>query len=123
MTALAELGGDLPSLSTPRGLASRVGLRPGNNPSAGKRFSGAATRGGKALKRIAREAAAASIRTKRCFKVKFGSLRPRLGCVKSLVAIAHKIIKVMWHVITKKEPCRDDTVDLEALLVKLNLDS
>jgi hypothetical protein len=38
--------------------------------------------------------------------------------VKAFVAIAHKIIKVMWHVITKKEPYRDNTVDLEALLVK-----
>jgi hypothetical protein len=62
--------------------------------------------------------AAAAIKTKRRFKVKFDNLGPRLGCEKALVAIAHKIIKVMWHVITKMEPYRDNAVDLEAHLVQ-----
>lgn len=97
---VAELGPDLSSFSTERHLAAWAGLVPGNNESAGKRLGSRIRKGNPNLKGALVEAAAAAIRTKGSYvRSKYYKLKARMGGRKALVAIAHKLIVAIFHVL------------------------
>ena len=114
------MGGGVSSFRSAGALRSWAGMCPGNNESAGKRMSGRTTYGNRYLKRILCEAAWAATKTDCFFKEKWRSIMPRLKFRKSIVAVGHKMLKVVYHMLTRGEVYRDPTVNLEEIKVRKN---
>ncbi len=105
---LAELGPSLESFPNEKALAKWAGLCPGNNESAGKRYSGKNPVRKHPLKTILVEAAWGAIRVKDTFyAAKFKALSMRRGPKKAIVAIAHKILKAAFFIIKYKQRYRE----------------
>jgi transposase len=97
---LAEIGPTLDAFGTDTALVSWSGLCPGNNESAGKRKSGRSHVRKHHLKTIMIEVAWAAIKKKGSyFKDKYYRLKARRGAKKAIVAIAHRILLGIYHVI------------------------
>jgi transposase len=105
---LAEIGPTLEEFPSAHALASWGGLSPGNNQSGGKRFSGKSPVRKNHLKTIMVEVAWPAIKARGSyFRAKYYSLRARLGPKKAIIAIAHKILKAIYHVIKDKAHFKD----------------
>ena len=105
---LAEIGPTLDSFPTDTALVSWSGLCPGNNESAGKRKSGRSSVRKHHLKTIMIEVAWAAVKKKGSyFKDKYYRLKARLGAKKAIVAIAHRILLGIYHVIKDGAEFRD----------------
>ena len=105
---LSEIGPTLEQFPSSAALVSWSGLCPGNNQSAGKRRSGRSPVRHHHLKTIMVEVAWAAIRKKGSyFRDKFYRLRVRLGHKKALIAIAHRLLTAIYHVIKKEQDFRD----------------
>ena len=84
-------------------LSSWAGISPGNNESAGKRYSGRITPGNKWLKACLTEAAWAASRTKKTYlKARYHRLAARRGKKRALVAVGHKILIMAYHIIKEQ---------------------
>ncbi|WP_252176686.1 IS110 family transposase [Endozoicomonas sp. 4G] len=119
-TLIAEIGDDMEQFGGMKEIASWAGLCPGNNESAGKRKSGRIRKGNKMIKTILCEVANAAIKTKCQFKGKYQSLVIRKGHKRSLIAIAHKLIRVIYTLLKKRKPYIDPDTDYEGLMVRKN---
>lgn len=98
---IAETGADMTRFATAAALASWTGVAPGNNESAGRQLSGATTHGNPWLKSALGDAAAAASRTKGTyFNAYYRRLIRRRGTKRALVAVMHKIIIAVWHMLT-----------------------
>ena len=117
---LVEIGTDMGAFGSADRLASWVGICPGNNESAGKRKSGRVRKGNPYVRRLLCEFAHAASRTRSVFKSKFQSLVVRRGHKRSIIAIAHKILRTVFCMLERNEPFRDSSIDYEALSVKRN---
>lgn len=105
---LAELGSDLTRFPNAKHLASWAGLCPGNNESAGQRQSARTRHGNTALRQALIEAAhAATRRRDTYFHVQFRRLAARRGVNRALVAVAHSLLTVIYHVLTKRQPYQE----------------
>lgn len=97
---LSEVGPTLCAFAVAACLCSWAGVCPGNNESAGKRRSGRSPVRKSNLRTILIEAAWGAVRTKKSYyRAKFFSLRARLGPKKAIMAIAHRLLKAIYHVI------------------------
>lgn len=97
---IAEIGTNVDAFATDHHLTKWAGLCPGNNESAGKRFSGAAAKGNEYLRTALVEAAQAAVRVKGSYyKAKFHRLKARRGYKRAIFAIAHKLLRAAWHMI------------------------
>ncbi|MBK8400048.1 MAG: IS110 family transposase [Propionivibrio sp.] len=117
---LVEIGSDMAAFGTADRLASWVGICPGNNESAGKRKSGRVRKGNLYVRRLLCEFAHAASRTKSVFQSKFKSLIVRRGHKRSIIALAHKILRTIFFMIKRREHYRDSATDYEALSVQRN---
>jgi len=98
---IAEIGVDMTRFATPGHLASWAGLCPGNNESAGKHKSTPTRSGNPWLTSALVEAAWSASRTKGCYLgVRFWRIAKRRGQQRALIAIAHTILIICWHLIT-----------------------
>jgi len=105
---LAEIGPTLDTFPNAASLASWSGLCPGNNESAGKRKSGRSSVMKHHLKTIMIEVAWAAVKKKGSyFKDKYYRLKARRGAKKAIVAIAHRILLGIYHVIKDGVDFRD----------------
>ena len=105
---LAEIGPTLEAFPNADALASWCGLCPGNNKSGGKRFSGKSRVRKNRLKTIMIEIAWPAIKKKGSYyRAKYYALKARLGPKKAIVAVAHRILKAIYHVIKYDAPFRD----------------
>jgi transposase len=105
---LSEIGPTLDKFSSNAALASWSGLCPGNNESAGKRKSGRNPVRQHRLRTVMVEVAWGAIRKKGSYyKDKFHRLKARRGPKKALVAIAHRLLKAIYHIIKTGEEFRD----------------
>lgn len=117
---LVEIGADMQHFGAPGRLAAWSGLCPGNDKSADKRKRAKTRKGNVYARSLLIEIANAAVKTLCYFRQKFLSLRPRLGYKKSIVAIAHKIIKVIYLMLARHQTYRDQSVDFEALRARRN---
>ena len=105
MTILAETGGDMSVFENSGQLTGWAGLRPRNDESAGKYKSRAITKGNKHLRAILVQVAWAASRAKKSFfKEKFSRLAMRKSSKKAAIAIARKLLVVVWNVLHKQIP-------------------
>jgi len=104
----AETGGDMDTFATAAHLASWIGVCPGMNESAGVSKSGATRHGNTALKRVLGTAALAAIRKKDSYLgVFYRRIAARRGGKRALVAVMHKIVIAIWHVLKHKTAFQD----------------
>ena len=101
---IAEIGVDMSRFPTAHHLASWAGLCPGNNESAGKRRSAKTPFGNRPLRAALCEAAWCAARTKNTYlAAQFRRFARRFGKKhenKAIVAVAHTMLVMIWHMLT-----------------------
>ncbi len=117
---LVEIGTDMDAFGSADRLASWVGICPGNNESGGKHKSGRVRKGNLYVRRLLCEFAHAASRTRSVFQSKFQSLVIRRGHKRSIVALAHKLLRTIFFMLKRHEHYRDSATDYEALSVQRN---
>jgi len=102
---VSEIGTDMSRFPTANHLASWAGVAPGNNESAGKTRSGRTTKGNKPLGVALNQAAHAAAHTKNTYlSAQYHRLAGRRGKKRAIVAVAHSILVIAYHLIKRKEP-------------------
>lgn len=117
---LAEIGADMSRFGKKDRLSSWAGMCPGNNESAGKKRSGRTRPGNKYVRSLLCEIANSAHKTRSQFQGFYKGLVIRRGHKKTIVALGHRILKVIFIILSRKEPYIDPVVDYEALLVHRN---
>jgi len=105
---IAELGVDMSVFESVSQLASWAGVCSGNNESAGKRKSSRIPKGNVYLKTALVEAAHSAAKTKGTYlRDKFYRLKARRGYKRAAVAIAHKILVAIYHMLSQQVSYND----------------
>jgi transposase len=123
---ISEMGVEMSCFPTHRHAASWAGLCPGNNESAGKRKSGKTRKGDRWLRRFLMEAAWAVSHTERTYlSALYHRLARRRGKKKAIVAVAHSILVIGYHILKEKVPYYELGADhfdrLNVTYIKRNL--
>lgn len=109
ITILAAIG-DITRFADARHLVGYAGLGTRVHNSGQTHSSGRITKAGRRdLRYVSIEAARIAVRFHTHWKAEFARLSPRLGDHKAIVAIARKLLVVIWHVLTK--PAADRYAD------------
>lgn len=117
---LVEISADMTAFGSAERLASWVGICPGNNESAGKRKTGRIRKGNAWVRRLLCEFAQAAARTQCALKAKFYSLAIRKGRMKSVIALAHKMLRTICAMLSSGTHYEDRSVDYEAMSLARN---
>ncbi|MBW8347956.1 IS110 family transposase [Bacillus sp. IITD106] len=113
---LGEIGIDMSVFLSDKHLSSWAGLTPQNNESAGKKKSVRTSRAGVYIKPLLVQCANAVIKSKTCpyFKVRFDQIKKRRGHKKAIIAIAHKLIVCIYHMLDKNEPFNEELYNIDS---------
>lgn len=105
MTILSEIGDQITHFRNSKAFCSWLGLVPGNCESGGKKYHTRCTRGNKFIRTALIECAQALSHSKNNSLVDtFKVLKERRGYNKAIVALAHKIARITYAVLTKRVP-------------------
>jgi transposase len=105
---VAEIGVNMAQFGDARHLCSWGGICPGNNESAGKHRSGRTSDGDKWLKATLVEAAWATSRMKSSyFAAQYRRIASRRGKKRALVALAHSMLVIIFHIMKDKVVYRE----------------
>jgi len=104
---VSEIGTDMSRFPSARHLAAWAGVAPGNNESAGKRLSGRLRQGNQVLRTGLVQAAHAAARTKSYFSAQYHRLAGRRGKKRAIMAVAHSILVIAFHLIQRGEDYRE----------------
>lgn len=72
------------------------------------------------MKSLVCEVAHSAIKTNSQFKGKYKSLVIRRGHKRSVIAVGHKMMRVVYSVISNDKPYRDPGIDYEKAMVEKN---
>jgi transposase len=121
-TILAEIGTDMSHWPNHKAFAAWAKICPGNNESAGKRRSSSIGRGNQSLRNGAIEAAQSAVKVKKSyFAALYQRVKGRRGSKRALIAVAHAILVVIYHMLKDGTVYSDlgadyfDRVDREAI--------
>jgi transposase len=102
-TIVAEIGVEMERFPSAGPLASWAGLCPGNDESAGKRRSGKTTKGSPYLRAALVQAAWAASHSRGTYlAAPYHRLVKRMGKKKALVAVAHSILVIVYHMLSRR---------------------
>jgi transposase len=112
---ISEIGVELPRyFPSAEHLASWSGLCPGNHESAGKHYRGNRRKGNQHLQPVLVECAWAAVRSEGYLQsfyrrqvMKFGGFRSTAAKKKAIIAVAHKLLIIIWHVLATGRPYSD----------------
>ena len=97
---VAEIGTDMSRFADARHLCSWAARCPGNDESAGKRRSGRTRRGNRWLRTVLLQAAWAAVKVKGgYFGAHFRRIARRRGEKRAIIAVAHSLLTVIYHVL------------------------
>ncbi len=104
-TIVAEIGVDTGRFPSAKHLASWAGLCPSNRQSGGKRLSGKPTEGNTWLKGVLGEVARAIARSRGTYlHAQYHRLARRRGKYKAVVAVAHSVLVIAYHLLKTGRP-------------------
>ena len=108
LAIIAEIGIDMTVFDNARRLAAWAGVCPGNHESAGKKKKTATRKGNIHLKTTLVQAAVCAARTKGSYdKDQYHRLKARRGSQRAAMAIAHKILVAVFHMLAKTVPFKE----------------
>ena len=117
---LIEIGDDMTRFGRAQSLACWAALSPGNNESAGKRKSGRTAHSNSVIRSILCECANAARMTRSTMAAKYRSLMVRKSHKKSIIAVAHKMIRLIYLMLSRRQPYIDQAIDYAAMSAKKN---
>jgi len=105
---IAETGGDMGKFATAGHLASWAGICPGHNQSAQVSKKAKTRPGNSYLKGALGQAAMSSMQVHDTFlQDRHHRLKPRIGGLKTIVALEHSILRSIWHMLVTNQPYRE----------------
>jgi hypothetical protein len=104
ITLMSELGNDLRAFKTAQHFSSWLCLCPDNDTSARKVLRRSTRRSQNRLRQALRVAASTLHHEKAIWETDTGACAQKLGAPKAITAMAHKLARIIWHLLTHQVP-------------------
>jgi len=108
-TIISEIGTDMSKFPSVKQFCSWVGLAPRNDISGGKVLRSRTMKVRSRANQAFRDAAASVGRSDSALGAYYRAMRARLGPQQAIVATAHKIARIVYHLLTTHEPYREES--------------